>query len=224
MLDIKKFIEIQRIKTNIKDKQIAELQKYYDGLLDSDKETKNWVLSNFPNIYNNPDVNIVKKEIDNLKDKFQNKKSQIKKDEGEDEFFYDNFEVFFNWWIADKHGNNAIGYKNVRENMSKCCFYCGVTENKLDWIFKNNSIYDTSDKDAYRKGTYHKSKKGDSWNNPFLEIERLDPNGGYTPENCVFACHLCNNAKTDIIEATDFIDNIANGFANYYNTLKQNYE
>lgn len=138
--------------------------------------------------------------------------------------FEGSFDNFVNWWFLDKHGNttNGIGKKNVRNsNGSKVCFYCGISEEELVNIFNNPKVFKKIN-EPFIPGTYHESKAGNKWNNPSLEIDKLDPNPniGYKMDNCVFACHLCNNAKTDIIEASDFIKNVAPGFKKYYETLK----
>lgn len=138
--------------------------------------------------------------------------------------FGGSFDNFVNWWFLDKHGNttNGIGKKNVRNsNGSKVCFYCGISEEELVNVFNNPKVFKKIN-ETFKPGTYHESKAGNKWNNPSLEIDKLDPNPntGYKMDNCVFACHLCNNAKTDIIEAGDFIKNVAPGFKKYYKTLK----
>ena len=35
-------------------------------------------------------------------------------------------------------------------------------------------------------------------------IERKDSNAGYNVDNCVLACSLCNNAKSDMMNAENF--------------------
>ena len=43
-----------------------------------------------------------------------------------------------------------------------------------------------------------------------LEVEQLNPNGGYVKGNIVWACSWCNNAKTDTFTEDEF-KNIACG-------------
>lgn len=138
--------------------------------------------------------------------------------------FGGSFDSFVQWWFLDKHGTsiNGIEKKNVRnKNGSKVCFYCGISEEELVDIYNNPKVFKKIG-EAFKPRTYHESKAGNKWNSPSLEIDKLDPNPnkGYKIDNCVFACHLCNNAKTDIIEASDFIKNVAPGFKKYYETLK----
>lgn len=65
------------------------------------------------------------------------------------------------------------------------CYYCEITQEEIKAIFDKKLI---------------ESKKF----SPTMNIERLDSNKNYTPDNTVLACPLCNNAKSDMISATDF--------------------
>jgi 5-methylcytosine-specific restriction endonuclease McrA len=38
-----------------------------------------------------------------------------------------------------------------------------------------------------------------------LEVDRKDPKGKYSPENCVLACYPCNNAKSDVFSYNEFL-------------------
>ena len=37
-----------------------------------------------------------------------------------------------------------------------------------------------------------------------LQIDKKDPDNGYKADNCVLACVLCNNAKSDMINDENF--------------------
>ena len=150
-------------------------------------------------------LRIVRNRYDNLQDRDKNA-------------FEKNFDSFVKWWFSNQHGNKKIGKKAALKGLSKQCYYCGITENDLCNIFNNPTRFKKIN-ESYLSGTYHESKAGNKWNSPTLEIDKLDPNKGYNNQNCVFACHLCNNAKTDIIEAQDFIDTIAIGIKEYYKTI-----
>lgn len=162
-----------------------------------------------------PQAMVIRTKLEELRNKLRDKLQE------DSTAFKSDFETFLKWWINEEHG----GYKKITKQQArdkngyKKCFYCGITEEKLNYILCN--CFDSDDKNPYKKYKYHKSKKGEGWNSPNMEIERLDPNGGYNDKNCVFACSLCNNAKTDIIEASDFIENIAPSFKKYYKTLKR---
>lgn len=66
------------------------------------------------------------------------------------------------------------------------CSYCGITE---DDILKLANLR------KLRK----KNLRG--WR---LEMDRLDSNYEYTPQNCVMCCYWCNNAKTDEFTPEEF--------------------
>ena len=69
-------------------------------------------------------------------------------------------------------------------NQQKKCAYCGVEEHKLQKLFDDN------------KGLL-KTKRG---RGKTLELERRDSESNkYSPENCILACYLCNNHKSDLI-------------------------
>jgi len=72
-------------------------------------------------------------------------------------------------------------------NQPKNCHYCKTSEVDLIKLFNN----------------VFKPKK-EAWKNGTLQIEKKEPDKGYIPENCVLACVLCNNAKSDLITDKDF--------------------
>lgn len=65
------------------------------------------------------------------------------------------------------------------------CYYCHSTQKELDRLFDDELV---------------SSKKFGAT----LHIERKHPDKGYAPQNCVLACSLCNNAKSDMISAENF--------------------
>lgn len=62
------------------------------------------------------------------------------------------------------------------------CHYCGINESVVTYLFSKDIL-----KSKRRRGKY-------------LEIDRKDPNGSYTKENCVLTCYFCNNDKSDIFD------------------------
>lgn len=72
------------------------------------------------------------------------------------------------------------------------CHYCGITLKEIAALGETGKLY----KKNYRGWT--------------LEIDRLNSNFEYTPENCVMSCYWCNNAKTDEFSESEFIE-IAKG-------------
>lgn len=73
------------------------------------------------------------------------------------------------------------------------CNYCKLSQGDLLKIVeKRNGNLTLNKKTKRSKGT--------------LEIEKLDPEKGYTYENSVLACPFCNNAKSNLISETDWRD------------------
>ncbi len=74
------------------------------------------------------------------------------------------------------------------ESMTKVekCVYCGITIPLVTELANQQKLF----KKNYR-----------GWS---LEIDRIDSNLEYTPDNCVMACYWCNNAKTDEFTHEEF--------------------
>ncbi|OBV28369.1 hypothetical protein BKN38_09965 [Helicobacter sp. CLO-3] len=73
------------------------------------------------------------------------------------------------------------------DKQPKECSYCKVKQNELNELFKFK---------------YIESKKPSF--SAKLQIDRKNPNNGYFADNCVLACCVCNNAKSDMISEEDF--------------------
>jgi hypothetical protein len=71
-------------------------------------------------------------------------------------------------------------------DLQDSCGYCGITKKDIQTLREY-------------KGLRKKHERG--WN---LELDRLDSNFEYKPDNCVMCCYWCNNAKTDEFTATEF--------------------
>ena len=70
---------------------------------------------------------------------------------------------------------------------NKECHYCGITLDGIESLVEKRKLY-------------KKSLRG--WS---LEIDRLNSNLEYTPDNCVMSCYWCNNAKTDEFTEEEFL-------------------
>lgn len=98
----------------------------------------------------------------------------------------------FNLFNEDR----KIGFKEFRKfydwyiKQEKKCYYCGIDEEKVEWIFKNIDNFRNSKRGKIR-GSH-------------LEIDKKDPKGNYTEENCVLSCYFCNNDKSDIFIGDDY--------------------
>lgn len=101
------------------------------------------------------------------------------------------------------------GFFEWYRKQPRYCHYCGIEEEKLRQIFNEDT------------GVLHsKRNRGRS-----LELERIDSDlNEYSESNCVFACYLCNNHKSDIISEDDhkkyFAKKIREYLENKYSELK----
>ncbi|EDP6893789.1 hypothetical protein IO400_001502 [Campylobacter lari] len=96
--------------------------------------------------------------------------------------------------------DNFISWYKKQE---KKCYYCEIAQSDLNNLFGDNKPIN-SKKRAF---------------NSKLQIERLDPDQGYNEENCVLACCICNNAKSDMISASDFKDYFSESIKKFYSAL-----
>ena len=65
------------------------------------------------------------------------------------------------------------------------CHYCETTQGELERLFNDELV-------------------SSSKFNATLHIEQKTPKQGYNKDNCVLACALCNNAKSDMINYDNF--------------------
>lgn len=91
------------------------------------------------------------------------------------------------------------------------CAYCGIEEFKLEKLFdKESGIL--------------KTKRG---RGRTLELERRNTDSNeYSIKNCVLACYLCNNHKSDLITDKEHLEYFVPSFRKYlddkYNELNDN--
>lgn len=105
------------------------------------------------------------------------------------------FENFLDWYLRQKNKNGKY-----------CCCYCGIDEDTTRAVFDRENGILSSEKRSFSGS---------------LQIERLDPEGGYNSKNCKLACVLCNNAKSDMIDKDDFEKYIAYAFRDYWEKIKK---
>jgi Na+-translocating ferredoxin:NAD+ oxidoreductase RNF subunit RnfB len=88
-------------------------------------------------------------------------------------------------FAATDHGQDGMeGVEKLLDENE--CHYCHITIDQIKQLAEKHKIYE-------------KTLRG--WT---LEIDRLNSNFEYTPDNCVMACYWCNNAKTDEFTGKEF--------------------
>jgi len=91
-------------------------------------------------------------------------------------------------------------------NQNDNCNYCKITQSELLKIVRaRNGNLTLNQKTKRSKGS--------------LEIEKLDPNKGYTFNNSVLSCPFCNNAKSNLISEDDWRKFFAPAMMDYFNSI-----
>jgi hypothetical protein len=88
------------------------------------------------------------------------------------------------------------------EKLSLGCFYCGLEiETQLLLInsgkIKSNRFF--THKYKTKNGIYKYGTRGKSF-----EVDRKNPKGEYSVNNCVLCCYFCNNDKSDVFSAEQY--------------------
>lgn len=124
----------------------------------------------------------------------------------------DNFKRFNELYSKYFNKQREILFENPQkllewyDKQNESCNYCEITQIELHKIVeKRNGNLTLNQKTKRSKGT--------------LEIEKLNPNEGYTFDNSVLACPFCNNAKSNLISEKDWRKFFAPVMKNYLNTL-----
>ncbi len=176
-----KIVAIERINTfnqiviKKKFKNDDEAKEVYKNIDDYICSEIGCSIDELMDIRNDDMVKKEKNKIDELHKKYSTKKSSSKKGE----FQFIDFSEFY-YWHFDKTKNGNI-----------CC-YCGVNQDELNKLENNNPM------NKLKRITRGKT----------LEIERIisfpEEKNIYSKENCDYACHVCNNAKSDFISPNEF--------------------
>lgn len=94
----------------------------------------------------------------------------------------------------NENGNKKIRFGNKKDFLewylkkwsldgSAVCEYCGISEKECNELLN----------------TQRKSTRG-----RHLEVERREPNLDYDSTNCILACYVCNNTKSDFMSEEEF--------------------
>ncbi len=213
---LKDFLNIKFPTEEFEDNEIAFLDKYMEQ-----KDGTYSPLLKELNIEKSQKIEKAMKDIQDIKKRFNSIKQRVyekynqKSDMPENYDFwgciikdsssFDNvaedfnspkrFKEFFEWWVGNLDKKDKYLH----------CAYCGVSEKVTRDAFKYGYI--SSKKPAFNKGS--------------IQIDQTKPNQGYNRDNCVFACVLCNNAKSDMISNDEFKKYFAGGIADFWSNLKK---
>jgi len=89
-----------------------------------------------------------------------------------------------------------------QDPFNRKCHYCGITDQDIE-LLRNKGKINTKQFRGY-----------------CMEIDRINSNHEYRPENVVLACYWCNNAKSDEFTSAEFIDHIGPGIGNVWQERK----
>ena len=130
-------------------------------------------------------LNYVERTENDLKRYFSKKKSFCNKNNID--FLFDS-KSFIQWYmIIDKKCN----YCNLKEIEQFTIINNGLLKSKRFFVEKNGN-----------RGKY-------------LEVDRRDPNGPYSIDNCVLSCYFCNNDKSDVFNESQYDDLNGNNRSNH---------
>ena len=138
-------------------------------------------------IKSSPEYKALKESIGKLKSIYGGIERRCKKDNIENGF--NDFVNFYEW-------HQEQPQEQVNGKAEKICRYCGTTESNLKKLFKEKD-----DKTEKKKKPLYSKKRSFT---ATLQVDRKNPDEGYNGDNCVLACALCNNAKSDMINYENF--------------------
>jgi hypothetical protein len=120
-------------------------------------------------------------------------------------------------WFMTKVRNRVTSFtdfnefKGWYEKESKICHYCGLTEEESQIIVRKGKLLS---KRFPKEGIHGRGTSRGMW----LEVDRYDPEGIYSPSNVVLCCYFCNNDKSDVFHGDAYKDFRQNRY-NYLKSL-----
>lgn len=108
---------------------------------------------------------------------------------------YNDFESWYNLIVADKS-----------------CKYCGLKERDCQELVHKGILT------SLRFPIYNVTSRGVN-RGYWLEIDKKNPKGLYSRENCTPACYFCNNDKSDVFNDSEYSKIMENGWKSYITEL-----
>jgi 5-methylcytosine-specific restriction endonuclease McrA len=126
-----------------------------------------------------------------------------------------------NTWYNDKVRKKLSGFVSAEDFLnwyketvsSGKCFYCGLTERESQQIVHHGLL---TSKRFPLAGKLSQGVNRGYW----LEIDRRNPMGNYSRDNCVPCCYFCNNDKSDVFTDEQYKEFIKNRSSFLINLLK----
>lgn len=129
---------------------------------------------------------------------------------GREEFFDEFIDVAYEWYYQKCEEFSTQIWQDGAYNDEIKCEYCGVSQKELKEIVKNRG----------GKLTLGYGEKRESGS---MEIERCNSDESYTQNaknnTLIFACPLCNNAKSNLISSDDWQEFFAGAMKEYYEKI-----
>lgn len=102
------------------------------------------------------------------------------------------------------HGNGKVPTLDAVKNCIRSAYIVGARDRGLEWQLSKEDFDEIIESNCYYCGegpTFHKSdQKCNKTGIPYYRtgVDRLDSTKGYTKENCVPCCSICNRMKSDL--------------------------
>ena len=125
--------------------------------------------------------------------------------------YFQKYNVLYNKYRKNNIAREGLfsDYNKLLEwynDQQESCNYCGISQSNLTKIVES------------RKGNLTLNQKTKR-SKGSLEIEKLNPLKGYTFDNSVLSCPLCNNAKSNLISEEDWRKYFAPAMKRYFNSI-----
>ena len=107
------------------------------------------------------------------------------------------------WYSFKRRGKNLrkfqkeefIDWYNTKVHSG--CYYCGITEKDCrELVLKLPSS-------RFPKSPKLQPGKSRGY---YLEVDRKEPKGDYSTDNCVLSCYFCNNDKSDVFNHDQYME------------------
>lgn len=112
---------------------------------------------------------------------------------------YDQLKSWFQQKVSLEHSEfiDLYDFLDWYKEKEKKCFYCGLSERESQNIVHNGLL---KSKRFPIQGMFSQGVNRGYW----LELDRKDPYGKYSRQNCELSCYFCNNDKSDVFNEEQY--------------------